>query len=235
MTEASPRGVTEPRRLDLSTWNRREHFAFYRGYDNPYFNLCAPVDVTRLLERCRSEEGPSFFLASLWASLTAVNEIEELRYRIRGDDVVVHGIVHGGSTVLVPDGTFRFGYFDYDPDFWTFAEGAGSVLERVRAEMGPLEARPERDDMIHYSIIPWVAFTSFSHARRWGTVDSVPKVVFGRHHRDGDIDRMPVSVEVHHALVDGLHVGRFFERFQHHLDEAAAGLLSPAAEKESHG
>jgi chloramphenicol O-acetyltransferase len=25
---------------------------------------------------------------------------------------------------------------------------------------------------------------------------------------------MPVSVEVHHALMDGLHVSRFFDRFQ---------------------
>lgn len=227
--------MSDPLHLDLATWNRREHFAFYRGYDNPYFNLCAPVDVTQLLERCRSEGGPSFFLASLWASLAAVNEIEALRYRIRGDDVVVHERVHGGSTVLVPDGTFRFGYFDYDPDFRAFAEGATSVLERVRAEMGPLEARPERDDMIHYSIIPWVAFTSFSHARRWGTDDSVPKVVFGRHHREDDIDRMPVSIEVHHALVDGLHVGRFFDRFQHYLDELEVASSSPTGEERSPG
>jgi chloramphenicol O-acetyltransferase type A len=28
---------------------------------------------------------------------------------------------------------------------------------------------------------------------------------------------MPVSVEVHHALMDGLHVGRYFESFQSHL------------------
>ena len=31
---------------------------------------------------------------------------------------------------------------------------------------------------------------------------------------------MPVSVEVHHALVDGLHVGRFYEMFQARLDAA---------------
>ena len=211
--------MTKPRRLDLTTWKRREHFAFFRGYDNPYWNLCAPVDVTRLLEHCRAPGGPSFFLGSLWASLRAINEIEELRYRIRGDDVIVHEFVHGGSTVLVPDGTFRFAYFDYDPDFATFAETAAPVLHEVRTKMGPLEARPEQDDMIHYTVIPWVAFTSFSHAHRYGTDDSVPKVVFGRHHRDGDDDRMPVSIEVNHALVDGLHVGRFFERFQRHLDD----------------
>ncbi len=29
---------------------------------------------------------------------------------------------------------------------------------------------------------------------------------------------MPVSVEVHHALMDGLHVGRYFERFAAYCD-----------------
>lgn len=219
--------MTDLRRLDLAAWKRREHYAFYRSYDNPYWNLCAPVDVTHLLERSRAAKEPSFFLASLWASLTAINETEELRYRIRGDEVVVHEVVHGGSTVLVPDGTFRFAYFDYDPDLASFAAAAAPVLERVRAEMGPLEARPERDDMIHYTVIPWVAFTSFSHARRWGTEDSVPKVVFGKHYRDDGRDRMPTSIEVHHALVDGLHVGRFFERFQHHLDALGTASAVP--------
>jgi len=37
---------------------------------------------------------------------------------------------------------------------------------------------------------------------------------------------MPVSVEVHHALVDGLHVGRFHAAFQRRLD--ASGGTSTA-------
>ena len=31
--------------------------------------------------------------------------------------------------------------------------------------------------------------------------------------------KMPVSIEVHHALADGLHVGRYLERFQELLDD----------------
>jgi chloramphenicol O-acetyltransferase len=30
---------------------------------------------------------------------------------------------------------------------------------------------------------------------------------------------MPLSVEGHHAMMDGIHVGRFFERFQTAIDE----------------
>jgi chloramphenicol O-acetyltransferase type A len=170
--------------LDLDTWSRREHFRFFRGYDNPFFNLCAEVDVSGLAEACRAPEGPSFFAASLYLSLRTANDVDPFRYRIHGDDVVVYDVIHAGSTILRDDGTFGFGYFDYSSDF------------------GPFRIQAEDVD-----------------ARRWGTEESVPKIVFGRRHGDPGAERMPVSVEVHHALVDGLHVGEFFRRFQEHLDD----------------
>ena len=209
-----------PSPLDLDAWPRRSHFEFFREYDKPWFNLCADVDVTALHDRSRSDGGPSFFAASLWCSLVAANEIEEFRYRIRGDGVVVHPAIHGGSTVLLPDGTFRFAYYDFDPDFARFVRHVGRVLDRVKIETGPLDPQEHRDDLIHYSVIPWVSFTSFSHARRWGTADAIPKIVFGKHREIAGRRLMPVSVEVHHALVDGLHVGRFYEGLQRCLDSA---------------
>lgn len=208
----------DPRPLDLESWPRREHFRFFRTYDNPYFNVCANVDVTDLVERTRAEHEPSFFVASLWLSLETANAVEPFRYRIRGDGVIVHPEVHGGSTVLTADETFRFAYFRRDANFERFAASAGEILDAVRDDPGPLDAADERDDLIHYSVIPWISFTSFSHARRWGTDDAVPKIVFGRHRAEGRRRVMPVSVEVHHALMDGLDVARFYERFQARLD-----------------
>ena len=144
----------------------------------------------------------------------AANGVEELRYRLRGDQVVVHPVIHGGSTVLMPDETFAFAYFDYQADFQTFAAAGAETLERVKSGPGGLRPEPQRDDMIHYSVIPWVAFSSFSHARTLQSDLSVPKIVFGKHRLVGGRRLLPVSVEVHHALVDGLHVGRFYERFE---------------------
>ena len=214
-----PRVSAVPTYLDLDGWRRREHFEFFRGFDNPFFNVCAPVEVTALYERSRQPEGPSFFLATLHLSLTAANEIEEFRYRIRGHRVLIHDFLHASSTVLRSDGTFGFAYFELDSAFSRFQEQGEETLARVGGSTGTLDPLEERDDLIHYSVIPWVSFTSFSHARNWGKGDSVPKLTFGKHFQDGEKRRMPVSVEVHHALMDGLHVGRFFERFQALLDD----------------
>lgn len=209
--------------LDTSAWSRRRQLEFFQGYDRPFFNLCAPVEVTGLRELCR-RSGHSFFLASHYLALRAANAVPEFRYRLRGDRVLVHPRVHGGSTVLRDDETFTFAYFDYTDDFASFVEAAAPELERLKTGPAPFDPQDERDDLIHFSVIPWVAFTSFQHARRTNPEDSVPKIVFGKVYEDrvfdGDdpegrkVERMPVSVEVHHALMDGLHAGRFFSELE---------------------
>lgn len=214
--------MSPARDLDLATWPRRAHYEFFRAYELPFWNVTVDLDVTDLVARSAQPGGPSFFLSTLHGALVAANAVEELRLRLRsepaGERVVVHERVHGGSTVLRPDETFAFAYFDFDPDFERFAAGASDVLGAVRATRGALEPRPERDDLIHFSVLPWISFSSFQHARRLARGDSVPKIVFGRHRELAGRRLMPVSVEVHHALVDGLHVGRFLERFQRQLD-----------------
>lgn len=210
-----------PSFLDLERWKRRAHFEFYRRFDNPYFNICAPVDVSGARGRASAAGGPSFSLLCLHAALCAANDEECFRYRLRGERVLIHPVLHGGSTVLRDDETFGFAYFDFDRDFERFAAAAAPRLAEARGG-GGLEPRDD-DALCHFSILPWIAFTSFSNARCWGSSDSVPKIVFGRASAgEGGRWTMPVSVEVHHALVDGLHVARFFAA----LEGALAGASS---------
>lgn len=211
-----------PRRLDLETWSRRDHFAFFKDYELPFFGVCADVDVGSTLRRCRRPGGPSFFLATIHASLAAANAVDEFRYRIRGDEVVEHDVLHAGSTVLVPDERFAFAYFTWDPDFDRFARAATEVLESLPREGRILDPRDDRDDLLHYTVVPWISFTGFLHARRLRPHDSVPKIAFGRYHGERGEERMPVAVDAHHALMDALHVARFLERFQSLLEAFGA-------------
>lgn len=203
-----------PRPLDLQTWKRRHHYEYFRQYQQPFFNLCTTIDVTPIYEASQDEPRGSFFLATFFFTLKAANQIEPFRYRLRDDGVVVHDTIHGGSTILRNDETFGFAYFDYRPDFPSFIGSARPVLESARRERGPLQARADRDDLVHTSVIPWVEFTSFAHARTCPARDSIPKIVFGKHYARSGRRVMPLSVEVHHALVDGLDVGRYLERLQ---------------------
>jgi chloramphenicol O-acetyltransferase type A len=80
------------------------------------------------------------------------------------------------------------------------------------------EPRDDLHDLLHCSMMPWVSFTGIKHARRFGREDSVPKLVYGKKFEQDGRWLMPVSLEAHHGLMDGLHAGRFFELFQAKLD-----------------
>jgi chloramphenicol O-acetyltransferase type A len=198
--------------LNIAAWPRREHYEFFKAYDRPHFNVCAPVEVTNLRAFTR-RRGLSLFVAYHYLSTKTANEIEPFRYRLRDDGVLVHEQVNTGATILLPDERFTFVYFDYDDDFVRYHEQAQAAVAAVKAGDGNLRPHTTSDDLLHHTVLPWLAFTSFAHARKRGQDDSVPKISFGKVYAEGDAYKMPVSVEVHHALMDGLHVGRYFERF----------------------
>jgi chloramphenicol O-acetyltransferase type A len=207
-----------PRSLDLNTWARRDAFEFFRNFDKPYFNVTTQLDATALVA-LRGRPHFTNFLGYHYLALRIANEIEPFRYRLENGRVVIHEVIHGGTTVLMPNETFSFSYFDYHEDFRVFAIEAARAIEAVRSGDGAFSPRDDHHAVIHFTTLPWVSFTSFSHARNWGREDSVPKIAFGKFKQENDRVLLPISVEVHHALMDGLHVGRFLARLEEMLLE----------------
>ena len=202
------------RYLDIETWPRRDLFEYYRHFDKPYFNVCTRLDVTNLLDALRSRKDISVSLAYHYFALRTANEIEPFHYRLRNGKVVVHDVIHGGTTILLPDESFGLAYFYYDPDFGKFYEAASRAVAEALAKGGGLKLEESDDDRLHFTTIPWVSFTSFSHARNWKREESATKIAFGKFSQDDGRTWLPISVEVHHALMDGLHVGRFLAQMQ---------------------
>jgi chloramphenicol O-acetyltransferase type A len=187
--------------------------------DYPWLDISTAVDATVPWTVCQPADGPSFFAASVFLALRAVNAVLEFRQRIQGDEVVVYDVVNAGITVLRDDGTFGFGFVDSSDDFSSFASAAAAEVERVRSESQRLVDRPV-DDLIHFSILPWFSFTAIGHPRQRGRADSIPKIVLGRCTRQGSTWQLPVAVSLHHGLVDALHVARFLDDFQGFCDDA---------------
>src|SRR5215831_17811010 len=48
--------------INLDTWKRREHFQIFSRLANPFWSICADVDVTRLRQECHEDKGQSFSL-----------------------------------------------------------------------------------------------------------------------------------------------------------------------------
>jgi chloramphenicol O-acetyltransferase type A len=210
--------------LDINAWPRRPAFDFFRGFDIPCFNICTRLDVARLKQVVKASGLGSLSLAYHFIAIRLANEIAPFRYRLEGERVRVHSEVHGSTTVLREDESFGFVTLKHQRDFATFAS-TGAAAIRLASQPGAVfEPAEYGTAAVHLTALPWMHFSSYSNARQWGPHDSIPKIAFGRIDADGDHLWMPLSVEVHHAMMDGLHVGRFVQGFEAALREPEAWL-----------
>lgn len=202
--------------IDISTWSRRAHYHFFRQFDEPFFGVTLQVDCTYAYQLCKKQQ-QSFFLFYLYQSLKAANHVEAFRYRIIDAEPYVFDKVHASPTINRPDGSFGFAYIDYHEDEQQFYALAQEEIKAVK-ESNDLLPAMSGENVIHYSALPWLDFTSISHARHFKFADSSPKISFGKLTPHNNGHKMPVSVHVHHALMDGYHVGLFAEAFQLYMN-----------------
>ena len=204
------------REIDLETWPRREHFKVFSGLDYPHFGLCANVDITTLRPFVK-QHGMSFTVAVVYLIARAANSVPAFRQRIRSGRVVEHDICHPSTTILTEEDLFSFCLFRYREDFSSFAAEAVQRIAYVKEHLD-LDDHVARDELLLMTAIPWVSFTSFLHPINLNPADSIPRFAWGRFFAEGDAVKMPLAVQVHHGVVDGLHVGRFYEAMQAALE-----------------
>ena len=200
--------------LDLENWNRKEHFAHFSQMEEPFFGATVEIDCTKAYQTAKNLN-TSFFIFYLHKTLVAVNEIENFRYRIAKDKIYINNRIDASATIGREDGTFGFSLIEYNPDFKIFQQNAQAEIERIQNTTGLFTREFNDDNLIHFSAIPWLNFTSLSHARRFAYPDSCPKISFGKVITSATGKKtFALSVHVHHGLMDGLHVGQFVDYFQ---------------------
>jgi chloramphenicol O-acetyltransferase type A len=204
--------------IDLESWNRKEHYLFFSKFEEPFFGVTIQIDCTKAYKKAK-EQGVSFFLYYLYCSLKAANEVDSFKYRIVDGKPYEFNQVHASSTINRDDNTFGISYIDYTDNEEEFYSNAYKEIERVRNSR---ELLPDNSgvNIIHYSAIPWLDFSSLSHARFLSMPDSCPKISFGKIRKENKKKSMPVSIHVHHALMDGYHVGLFVDRFQELMNKS---------------
>jgi chloramphenicol O-acetyltransferase type A len=205
--------------LDLENWNRKEHFAHFCRMEEPFFGATVEIDCTKAYETAK-ELKVSFFIFYLHKTLVAVNSIENFRYRIADNKIYINDRIDVSATIGREDGTFGFSLIEYNPDFKIFEKNALAEIERIQNTTGLFTRSFDDDNVIHFSAIPWLNFTSLSHARSFTFPDSCPKVSFGKMITSETGKRtITMSVHVHHGLMDGLHVGQFVDLLQDQMNK----------------
>lgn len=213
--------------VNIETWERRDNYAFFRNFLNPWISVATEINVTEARAAAK-ESGRSFFLFYLYALLRASNEIAEFRYRTDAEgNVVWHDTVDVLTPIAVPGRTFYTVRIPYAADFERFYAAARAIVTDIPADGDPFGAEKLLEDAGDYDVFllsatPNLYFTSMSYAQgAAGRPTAYPLMNAGKAvTREGRLV-MPLSIFVNHAFVDGAHIERFFRITEEELHRIA--------------
>jgi chloramphenicol O-acetyltransferase type A len=193
----------------MEKWERRETYRTFLSYDLPYLVIGANISIGSAFDRLKAASR-SPFLGTVYAVCRAANEVQAFRLRIRDKVVVEHDAVHPSFTVPGGEEAFAVRKVGYDVNFNQFYQAAAAAESETFA--------PEIDQMgsdhwIFASCMPWIQFTHVLQPVSPVTA-SIPRLIWGKAFEDHGRWLLPMSVQVHHALMDGIHVARFLERME---------------------
>lgn len=204
-------------KLDIESWNRKEHYQFFKQFDEPYYGVSVKVDCSIAYQKAKAL-GVSFYNYYMHKCLVAINAIDNFKYRIEAEEVWCYDHIGVSATVLRADKTFGFSYVKFEADFELFNVLLNQEIARVKETTG-LFTTGEVPNVVHFSALPWINFTFISQASHSEFADSCPKFSIGKLVDEHGKKFMMISIHVHHALVDGYHLGLFYDQLQVLLDE----------------
>lgn len=204
--------------IDLDSWPRKQHFELFKNFTQPYFNVCVQLDAKTLFSYCKAQR-ISFFQAYVYCTLKACHAYEPIMLRIIKQTPWLLTSTRASVVELDEEECFIFSYFDYMDSFKEFSAHSEKVSKQAKSNPLFSDAFANTEgqaDLIHISVLPWLNFSAFSHAFSEGQSLGIPKFVFGQYNKHSGT--MPLAIDVHHSLMDGLHVARFIKILQTEID-----------------
>lgn len=208
--------------IDINTWERKENYEFFLGFQNPTISITSEVECAEAKARAKAA-GESFFLHYLYAVLRAVNEIPEFRFRIDAEGRVVY---FDHVDMLTPikvkeNGRFFTIRLPWNTDFQTFYTTAKAIINDIDPNGNPydMEKVGGKDllDVILLSATPDLYFTSLTCTQEHRHGSNYPLMNAGKAIlKEGKLV-MPIAMTIHHGFIDGHHLSLFYKKVEEFL------------------
>ncbi|OOG19925.1 type A chloramphenicol O-acetyltransferase [Sphingobacterium sp. CZ-UAM] len=204
--------------INLADWKRKEHFSIYRSQMKCGFSLTTKINITNLLPFIK-ENGYKFYPVMIYLITKAVNNHDAFKMAMKEGRLIVWDYVNPIYTVLHPETeTFSALSTVYDEDFAAFMANYNRVAERHGDD---LRFFPETPPENHFNIsaIPWINFDSFNLHIADFTDYFAPSFTIGKYQQQADEILMPIAIQVHHAVCDGIHVAKLIATLEAYCKE----------------
>ncbi len=205
--------------IQKEKWSRKEHFDFFSNDDgSPLYEITTHLDVSDFYDYIKKNQ-LSFYYSLIWATTEVINEIENFRYKIRGEDVILHSRLIPSFTDIKKDSElFQIAVVDIYGSIFAFNDEAKKITKEQQSYFSTALSNYDDDALIQFSCVPWISYTSLNMERSKDNNDSITKITWGKYERIAEKLLLPFTVQANHKLIDGYHLGQFFIKLQNFID-----------------
>lgn len=220
--------MIEYKLIDLDNYPRKAHLNYFMSMERPQLNVTAEVDVTDLLKFCK-EKKISFFLTFVhivYLSASCIPQFRQRIHKLEGDAFEVREYMESPTSHTESTGDELYCYcaLHHNMPFEEYIEMASKKQKEAR-ESGSLEEDPDIEAFFFPTCVPWIHYLDVVHPIV-DKYDSNPRFSWGKFEENfKERMMMPLTVVAHHGLVDGIHVGKFYENVEKNMKALIGGKL----------
>ena len=197
--------------LDMEHYPRKKQFQLFRSLAYPYVGMTVNLDITDFIS-CIKEKGLPFYLTFLYAAAQTANSIPEFRRRLKGDGIIEYDHCISSYTLALENESYCYCTADDRLPIEDFFKDSKKRQEIARLSQSLSDGEDENQHLFF-----WVSYTSIIQPVPM-PADSNPRITWGKYQAMEGAIKIPVSVLVNHALMDGFHISKFFTELQRRCD-----------------
>lgn len=194
--------------IDFETWERKDFYKHFIDDVVCTYSTTVNLDITNL-------KNVRLYPTIIWLLTNVVNQMPEFRTAITKEGVGIYDEMHPAYTIFNKENkNFSGIWTEFNLDYKVFLDAYELDIAKYTSskEYAPKPNRP--DNSFDISMIPWFTFTSFNLNIFGDGKYLLPIFTLGKYFDDNGKRLIPLSIQVHHAVCDGYHIGKFVETLQ---------------------
>ena len=201
--------------IDLTTWKRSAYYQHYTDNARCTYSIIVNIEIDSLVKKIKSF-GIKTYPVQIYMLAKVVNEFQEFKMTINSQGSPGYWDTTNPSYAIFNRKTETFSniYTLFNLDFMQFYNNCTNDIQSYRDSdvLFPQNDMPE--NVFTISSFPWQSFTGFN-LNFYGKGMYLPPIfTIGRYLEQDGKKHMPLAIQVHHAVCDGYHVGKFVESLQ---------------------
>lgn len=205
------------RKINIAEWDRKDVFNFYKDMDFPMYSMTFDLDVTHFYHEVKKVK-QSFYFTFMYHVMHQMNQIDNFKYRFIHQEPCLCELIHPSFTDLIQGkNLFKIVTIDYIDEEKKFIETAKKASDNQKDQFIDL-SKESRHDLVYITTFPWASYKQVTFAFNQDAKDAVPRLTWGKFEDVNGKKIMPFTIAVHHAFVDGYHVGQLINNLQSALN-----------------